>query len=140
MISAKFYDALELVLYIAINYQGEPIGSKKICDSQGCTARNLEPLLQALVQSNILKGTKGPKGGYSLAKEKRKISLYDIYNSTIPSATYKNQQKNYIHSKIIIPLSNKLNKSIEEQLKTTTLEKLCPKSQAIVNSSDDFYI
>lgn len=41
-------------------------------------ARHLEPVLQALVREGILKGVRGPRGGYELARERKRISVEDI--------------------------------------------------------------
>ena len=41
-------------------------------------ARHLEPVLQALVREGILKGIRGPRGGYELARERRRITADDI--------------------------------------------------------------
>ena len=41
-------------------------------------ARHLEPVLQALVRDGILKGIRGPRGGYELARERKKITADEI--------------------------------------------------------------
>ena len=41
-------------------------------------SRHLEPELQALVREGILKGVRGPHGGYVLAREQRGITAADI--------------------------------------------------------------
>jgi Rrf2 family protein len=40
--------------------------------------RHLEPVLQALVRDGILKGIRGPHGGYELARERNRITADDI--------------------------------------------------------------
>ena len=40
--------------------------------------RHLETLLQALVRAGILKGVRGPRGGYELARERRRITVGEI--------------------------------------------------------------
>jgi Rrf2 family protein len=40
--------------------------------------RHLEPVLQALVRHGILKGVRGPRGGYELAREQGRITADDI--------------------------------------------------------------
>lgn len=40
--------------------------------------RHLEPVLQALVHEGILKGIRGPRGGYELARPQNAISAEDI--------------------------------------------------------------
>jgi DNA-binding IscR family transcriptional regulator len=42
---------------------------------------HLEPVLQALVRDGILKGIRGPRGGYEVAREQAKITAEDILNS-----------------------------------------------------------
>jgi len=40
--------------------------------------RHLETLLQGLVHSKILRGVRGPRGGYELARERRRITVGEI--------------------------------------------------------------
>jgi Rrf2 family iron-sulfur cluster assembly transcriptional regulator len=40
--------------------------------------RHLEPVLQALVRHGILRGIRGPRGGYELARDQRRITADDI--------------------------------------------------------------
>jgi Rrf2 family protein len=40
--------------------------------------RYLEPVLQALVREGILKGVRGPHGGYALARDHKRITAEDI--------------------------------------------------------------
>ncbi len=40
--------------------------------------RHLEPVLQALVREGILKGIRGPHGGYEIAREQAKITVEEI--------------------------------------------------------------
>ena len=79
IVNKKFLYALEAVLDIALNSREAPIQSHEITKRQGIPKRYLENILQVLVHENILKGTRGPKGGYSLAKEKRNILLIYPY-------------------------------------------------------------
>jgi Rrf2 family iron-sulfur cluster assembly transcriptional regulator len=43
--------------------------------------RHLAPMLQALMRDCILKGIRGPHGGYELDRERRRISGEDILRS-----------------------------------------------------------
>jgi Rrf2 family protein len=49
-----------------------------LADRHQLPARHLEPVLQALVHHGILKGIRGPRGGYELARERRRINVDDI--------------------------------------------------------------
>ena len=77
-LSKKVISSIEAVVYIAYNSSGEPVRSSEITNRQGTPQRYLEQTLQVLVKANILVGVRGPKGGYILAKERRRITLGEI--------------------------------------------------------------
>ena len=143
--NTKFLYALEAVLDIAINFKGNPIQGYEITKRQGIPARYLENILQELVHKNILKGTRGPKGGYSLAKEKRNVSLIDIYNVILSmerKEKYFNTQTE-VGSKIIMPLVSDISNKITICLQSKTLEDLYLKVKHIninKNKKIDFTI
>lgn len=74
----KLVHAIEAVLDIAYNGGGQPVQSRDIGERQGIQPRYLEPVLQALVREGILVGVRGPRGGYRLARERRKVTLGDV--------------------------------------------------------------
>ncbi len=76
--SRKTFYAVEAVLFIAYNCKAGPISSAEIADQQRLPTRYLEPLMQKLVRAGILRGVRGPSGGYVLGRERRRITLKDI--------------------------------------------------------------
>src|SRR5215470_2450817 len=70
--------AIAAVLDIALNSRGRPVAAKALATRHRLPPRHLEPVLQALVRHGILKGTRGPRGGYELAREARRITADDI--------------------------------------------------------------
>jgi len=74
----KLLLAIEAVLDIAYNAGGEPVQSSDITRRQGISRRYLEPVLQQLVRAGLLRGVRGPRGGYRLARERRRVTLGDI--------------------------------------------------------------
>ncbi len=140
---ARFYQCLEVVIYIAIHSGASPVSSKEICGSQGVKPRHLEPFMQLLVKNGILKGTKGPKGGYTLAKEKRKITAADIYNAVMLQAQLEEPSNNNIRKDVITPLAKKMGIILLEKLKSITIEDLCEKisdSKSPNKNPEGFYI
>ena len=128
----KFLYVLEAILDIAINSKGNPIQSHEITKKQGIPKRYLENILQKLVQENILKGTRGPKGGYSLAKEKRNVSLVEIYNVILSIDKKKPQStQTEINKKIITPIISDISNNIVNYLKSITLDDLYRKIKNI---------
>lgn len=77
-ISRKTLLAIEAVLDVAIHARPEPVQAKEITRRQGVPQRYLEQLMQHLVHAGVLKGVRGPRGGYTLAKERRKILVGEI--------------------------------------------------------------
>ena len=57
---------------------GQPISAKTLAARHGLPPRHLEPVLQALVRCGILKGIRGPRGGYELARDRRRVTANDI--------------------------------------------------------------
>ena len=77
-LSRKTLLALEAVIDIAYNARPEPVQAKEITARQGVPQRYLEQVMQQLVRAGILKGVRGPRGGYRLARERRRISVGDV--------------------------------------------------------------
>jgi len=77
-LSRKTLLALEAVIDIAFNARPEPVQAKEITARQGVPQRYLEQVMQQLVRAGILKGVRGPRGGYELARERKRISVADI--------------------------------------------------------------
>lgn len=77
-LSKKTIFAIEAVLDIAMNAGEQPVRSGDITRRQNIPKRYLEQVLQHLVREGILAGKRGPRGGYMLGRERRRISLGDI--------------------------------------------------------------
>jgi Rrf2 family protein len=77
-LSKKTIFAVEAVLDIAMNGGDQPVRSGDITRRQNIPKRYLEQVLQHLVREGILAGKRGPRGGYMLGRERRRISLGDI--------------------------------------------------------------
>ena len=78
LVSRKGVLAIAAVIDIAINSRVRPVSAKALAARHRLPPRHLEPVLQALVHFGILKGIRGPHGGYELARDDRSISAEDI--------------------------------------------------------------
>ncbi|MBF0188045.1 MAG: Rrf2 family transcriptional regulator [Magnetococcales bacterium] len=76
--SKKLLYAIEAVVDIAYNSGGDPVQIREVTKRQGVPQRYLEQVMQRLVKAGILKGIRGPRGGYLLARDKSKIRVGDI--------------------------------------------------------------
>lgn len=78
LVSRKGILAIAAVLDVAVHAGGRPVSAKALAARHELPPRHLEPVLQALVHEGILKGIRGPRGGYELARPQDAISAEDI--------------------------------------------------------------
>jgi len=148
-LSKKLMFAIEAVLDIAYNSGAQPVQSREINSRQGIPRRYLEPVLQQLVRAGILDGVRGPRGGYRLARERRRISLSEIAEAVrsteassdpfeIPAGSPLGQQ-------IVRPLCVDLVATWTKELDKITIEDLCLKARengidSVAEKTADFSI
>ena len=77
-LSRKLMFAIEAVVDVAYNAADKPVQSKDIAERQQIPRRYLEQVLQRLVREGVLTGVRGPRGGYRLARERRRVTLGQI--------------------------------------------------------------
>src|SRR5712671_2696086 len=70
--------AIAAVVDVALNARERPVSARKLAARHNLPPRHLEPVLQALVHEGIFHGIRGPRGGYELARERRRISVADV--------------------------------------------------------------
>jgi Rrf2 family iron-sulfur cluster assembly transcriptional regulator len=78
LVSRKGILAIAAVIDVAVNARSRPLSAKALAARHKLPPRHLEPVLQALVHDGILRGIRGPHGGYELARDHRDISAEDI--------------------------------------------------------------
>lgn len=81
LLSRKGILAIAAVIDVAIQAVTQPVSAKALAARHKLPPRHFEPVLQALVRDGILKGIRGPRGGYELGREQRRISAEDILRS-----------------------------------------------------------
>src|SRR5690242_15550653 len=75
--------AIAAVIDVAVNARSRPVSAKALAARHQLPPRHLEPVLQALVRDGILKGIRGPHGGYELGRERDRITADDILRAAI---------------------------------------------------------
>jgi Rrf2 family protein len=78
LVSRKGILAIAAVADVALNAGERPVSARALAARHKLPPRHLEPVLQALVHDGILKGIRGPRGGYELARERKRITAEDI--------------------------------------------------------------
>ena len=85
LLSRRSLLALVAVLDVALHARPGPVAAKLLAARHTLPPRHLETMLQALVRAGILKGVRGPRGGYELARERRRITAGDVVRAAMAS-------------------------------------------------------
>lgn len=130
--SKKMLFAIEAVLDIAYHAGGEPVQSREITRRQNIPRRYLEQTLQHLVRSGILVGVRGPKGGYRLARERRRISVGEIVRVIQAMETqedlYHDLPGSPLGLGVVRPMWEELQEEVMQKLDAITIDDLCTKA------------
>ena len=86
LLSRKGLLAIGAVIDIALHAGQRPVSARALAERNGLPPRHLEPVLQALVREGILKGIRGPGGGYELAGARRDITAESILRAASSSS------------------------------------------------------
>ena len=79
--------AIRAMTYVAGFEPGTRLLARDISAHEKIPGPFLGKIFQTLVRAGLLKSSKGPGGGFALAKDPETISLYDIYRA-IDGTTY----------------------------------------------------
>lgn len=124
-LSEKSLLAIAAVVDVALHARGQPVAAKALAKRHGLPPRHLEPVLQSLVHAGILKGVRGPRGGYELARERRRISVAEIVRIAEATGEEANQKAPPLVGKVIAPAVAEAEASFETALSGVTIDKLC---------------
>jgi Rrf2 family protein len=132
-LSRKTLFAIEAVLDIAYNAGSEPVQSREITRRQGIPRRYLEQVLQQLVREGLLSGVRGPRGGYRLARERRRISVGDIVRviRTMEATgdPVEDPAGSPLGHKVVRPLWHELSDAFMQQLDSISIQSLCDRAR-----------
>ena len=131
-LSKKTWLALEAVVDVAINARPDPVQSKEITKRQGIPQRYLEQVMQQLVHAGILKGVRGPRGGYTLARERRRIAVGEVVRvvgAMEASDEPATAQPSELGERVIAPLWQEVQSELMAKLDGITIEDLCRKAE-----------
>ena len=132
-LSKKLLYAIEAVVDIAYHGSSDPVRSSEISEREGIPRRYLEQVLQHLVHHGILAGQRGPRGGYRLARERRRISVgeiirivRDLEGSEDPASDLEGSE---IGIKVVRPIWIDMQREMMERLDGLSIEDLCRRAQ-----------
>ena len=132
-LSKKLLFAIEAVVDIAYHAGQDPVRSNEISERQGIPRRYLEQVLQHLVHKEVLAGQRGPRGGYRLARERRRITVGEIIrvvreleNGGDPTLE---EEGSDLGRRVIRPIWTEMQEEMMARLDRLTVEELCNRAR-----------
>ncbi len=125
--------AIAAVIDVALHANGRPVSAKTIAARHNLPPRHLEPLLQALVREGILKGTRGPHGGYELGREGDRISANDILRaaSTVDRADESGLPRSTLVNDVVRPALAETERKISAALSKVIVGDMIKRAEAL---------
>ena len=140
LLSRRSLLAIAAVVDIAIHARPDPVAAKHLAERHQLPPRHLETILQALVRAGILKGVRGPKGGYELATERRRIAAGDIVRAAMNADDESSfpEPHSVLVNDVIEPEIKQASQAFLAHLDKISVEDLCQRAdKAGFNSSSD---
>jgi Rrf2 family protein len=130
LLSRRSLFAVAAVVDVALHARPVPVTAKALAARHNLPPRHLETVLQALVRSGILKGMRGPKGGYELARERRRLSVGDIVRAAQSGAEARDEgdgamPRSDLLENVIAPAVAEAGEVFLQELDGITVEDLC---------------
>ena len=131
--------AITAVIDIALNARGRPVAAKALATRHRLPPRHLEPVLQALVRHGILKGIRGPRGGYELAREQRRITADDILRAagTIDEIDAPPINGSNLLDQVVIPALTQAEQAFSAALARINIEELARSAEGVRRSGTE---
>ncbi len=135
-VSSKGRYALRMMIDIAENHTKTWISIKDISKRQGISVKYLEQIVTNLCKSGMLKSSRGPQGGYMLAKAPDQYTagqILRVMEGSLAPVVCLEDEENQCDRKSICPTIDfwkGLDKVIGDYVDSVTLQDLCDSSAA----------
>jgi Rrf2 family protein len=133
LLPSKGLLAIAAVIDVALHDRGRPVSAKALAARHALPARHLEPVLQALVRVGILKGIRGPRGGYELARERRRITADEILRAagTIEDSSEAKHSNSALLAGVVIPAVAQAEQAFAMALSRINLDELVRRAEPL---------
>ena len=125
--------AIAAVVDVALNARERPVSARKLAARHNLPPRHLEPVLQALVHEGIFHGIRGPRGGYELAREQRRITVADILRAagTVDEDASNRGKSSRILNDIMLPAVSDAERAFTAALAQLNIEDLARRGEPL---------
>ena len=127
LLSRRSVLAIAAVVDVALHSRSAPVAAKALAARHKLPPRHLETLLQGLVHAKILKGVRGPRGGYELARERR-TTMGEIVRTAMSLSTADPDDlgaNSVLLERVIDPAVRRAGETFLANLDSITVEQMC---------------
>jgi Rrf2 family transcriptional regulator, iron-sulfur cluster assembly transcription factor len=136
LLSRKGVLAIAAVIDIALHAGERPVSARALAERNGLPPRHLEPVLQALVREGILKGIRGPGGGYELAGARHDITAESILRAagTVDEdeETMAEREASLLLTAVVGPAISQAEKIFCEALARISVDDMVTRAEAVM--------
>lgn len=116
---------------LAYNLNGGPAQVRQIAKRQRIPQRFLEQIFAKLRQADVVVGKRGPRGGYSLAKEPKDIRLEEVMRALRPKLQEDTRTDAPALAELIDVVWSEIEGSFQSTLRGVSLESLCNRARQL---------
>jgi len=116
--------AIAAVVEVALQVPQRPLAAKSLASRHGLPPRHLETVLQALVREGILRGIRGPRGGYELARAREHVSARDILRASGTAEAVVNGPASDLMVKVVMPALSAAEHEFAQALSRISLDHM----------------
>jgi Rrf2 family iron-sulfur cluster assembly transcriptional regulator len=128
LLSRRSLLAIAAVVDVALHARPMPVAAKTLAARHNLPPRHLETVLQALVRQGILKGVRGPRGGYELARERRRVTAGDVVRAALtaaPEEALPPGPESRLVDEVVAPIVKAAGEAFLRELDGVTIDDLC---------------
>src|SRR5215212_3644457 len=132
LLSRRSLLAIAAVVDVALHARPLPVAAKHLAARHNLPPRHLETVLQALVRQGILKGVRGPRGGYELARERRRITAANVVRAAMTAAGEEPgapPAASRLVEAVVAPVVQQADEAFLAALAAVTVEDLCQRAE-----------
>jgi Rrf2 family transcriptional regulator, iron-sulfur cluster assembly transcription factor len=132
LLSRRSLLAIAAVVDIALHARPMPVAAKALAARHNLPPRHLETVLQTLVRHGILKGTRGPRGGYELARERRRITAGDVVRAAMVTTgedSLPPLPESKLVDMVVEPVVKQAAAALLRELDAITIDDLCREAE-----------
>ena len=115
---------------LAYNLNGGPAQVRQIAKRQRIPQRFLEQIFAKLRQAEVVIGKRGPRGGYSLAKDPSEIRLEEVMRALRPKLQEDDRTDIPALANLIDNVWTEIEGSFQSTLRGVSLKNLCERAKA----------